>query len=169
MSCLNLRLPKAKKAWKTFTSKLQIKFLHKITKSKAINKHKTRNIPNIKPPAKKQSSFFLRKRLLGRKKRIHISNDRYLKKKCAAPVYVDKLFKGPIGSGEKKCGGVGNFKFVGQEEEAGEGSSHSVADDMWESVGLTSPQMFGIDQRAENFIVRFRAEMEVQENRARRL
>lgn len=42
-------------------------------------------------------------------------------------------------------------------------------DDMWESLGLASPQMHGIDERAEEFIVRFRAEMKVQEMLARNL
>lgn len=36
-------------------------------------------------------------------------------------------------------------------------------DDMWESVALGSPQTKGIDERAEEFIARFRAEMEMQE------
>ena len=54
---------------------------------------------------------------------------------------------------------------------AAPGTSEQVAaaDDMWESLGFASPQMDGIDQRAEEFIARFRAEMEVQETMARRL
>lgn len=43
------------------------------------------------------------------------------------------------------------------------------ADDMWESVGLASPLMRGVNERAEEFIARFRAEMEVQEMLARNL
>lgn len=35
----------------------------------------------------------------------------------------------------------------------------STADEMWESVGLASPMMYGIDERAEEFIARFRAEL----------
>jgi hypothetical protein len=34
---------------------------------------------------------------------------------------------------------------------------------MWESLGFASPQMQGIDERAEQFILTFRAEMEIQE------
>lgn len=43
-----------------------------------------------------------------------------------------------------------------------------TADEMWESLGFASPQMHGIDKRAEEFIARFRAEMKDQEKLARR-
>jgi len=43
------------------------------------------------------------------------------------------------------------------------------ADDMWESLGLASPLMQGIDERAEEFITRIRAEMQLQEMIAHRL
>lgn len=43
------------------------------------------------------------------------------------------------------------------------------ADDMWESLVLASPQMYGINERAEEFINKFRAEMMLQERLARRL
>lgn len=43
----------------------------------------------------------------------------------------------------------------------------ATADDMWESLGFASPLMHGIDERAEEFIARFRKEMEVQEKLAR--
>ncbi|KAL1550137.1 hypothetical protein AAHA92_18139 [Salvia divinorum] len=42
-------------------------------------------------------------------------------------------------------------------------------DDVWESMVLNSPQMDGIDARADEFIARFRAEMRQQEILARRL
>ncbi|KAG6426935.1 hypothetical protein SASPL_111174 [Salvia splendens] len=42
-------------------------------------------------------------------------------------------------------------------------------DDVWESMVLNSPQMDGIDARADEFIARFRAEMRQQEIQARRL
>lgn len=44
-----------------------------------------------------------------------------------------------------------------------------TADDMWESLVLASPQMHEINERAEEFITRFRAEMQNQETLARRL
>lgn len=47
---------------------------------------------------------------------------------------------------------------------------HTVVspDDMWETV-MASPQMNGINERAEEFIARFRAEMHRQEIQARHL
>ncbi|KAL3531232.1 hypothetical protein ACH5RR_010554 [Cinchona calisaya] len=47
-------------------------------------------------------------------------------------------------------------------------SMHS-ADEMWESLVLASPQMNGINERAEEFIARFRAEMLLQERLAHHL
>ncbi|XP_071724681.1 uncharacterized protein [Rutidosis leptorrhynchoides] len=172
MSCLNLRLPPARKAWKSFTSKLQIKLLHKLTKSKAIKKHKSQ-VKRVSGKNPRKSSFFLTRRV-GFKKRTITPNNyhhyigRYnLKNKStSSPVYVDKLFKGPVVG----LDAARNIKLLAQEatsEEEVTDHYRSVADDMWESVGLTSPQMLGIDQRAENFIVRFRAEMELQETSTR--
>lgn len=43
------------------------------------------------------------------------------------------------------------------------------ADEIWESLVLASPQMNGINERAEEFITRFRAEMLLQERLARHL
>ncbi|KAH6797910.1 hypothetical protein C2S52_022464 [Perilla frutescens var. hirtella] len=43
------------------------------------------------------------------------------------------------------------------------------ADDAWESMAVASPQMHGINERAEEFIARFRADMRQQEILARRL
>lgn len=56
---------------------------------------------------------------------------------------------------------AGTSKDDGQRNEI----MHS-ADDMWESLVLASPQMNGINERAEEFISRFRAEMLLQERLA---
>ncbi|TXG63819.1 hypothetical protein EZV62_010813 [Acer yangbiense] len=131
MSFLSLRLPPARKAWKSFKSKIQSK-LRKLNKSKAIKKQRNR-------PMKNKSIGFC-------------YNRRYpfKKKAAAAPVYIDRLFKEPM----KEVAGT---------------SSKEVGDDMWEALGLASPQMNGIDQRAEEFIRSFRAELHRQEMIARRL
>ena len=44
-----------------------------------------------------------------------------------------------------------------------------AGDVAWEAMGFASPLMRGIDERAEQFIARFRADMEVQEMLARGL
>ena len=100
--------------------------------------------------------------------------------KRAAPVYVDELFNEAISKELKvrrlhapvMAGGGGSSKRMKVVEQAGvaAGSGReggqcggggdektSGADEMWESVGLASPLMYGIDERAEEFIARFRA------------
>lgn len=48
-------------------------------------------------------------------------------------------------------------------DEEGRGENIHVADDMWESMVMASAQMDGINERAEEFITKFRAEMQQQE------
>lgn len=99
--------------------------------------------------------------------------------KKTAPVYVDKLFKEPVADelveqcmpSAKTMKLLDNHQavIVSTEAEAsredGKGGERAIAaaDDMWESLGFASPQMRGIDERAEQFIASFRSEMEVQE------
>ncbi|KAI3741946.1 hypothetical protein L1987_59625 [Smallanthus sonchifolius] len=51
----------------------------------------------------------------------------------------------------------------------GGGPGGGVTDDMWESLVMGSSQMDGINERAEEFISRFRADLLVQEIMDRRL
>lgn len=54
--------------------------------------------------------------------------------------------------------------------ESGKEEETSVdADDAWEAMVVASPQMHEINERAEEFIARFRAQMRQQEILARRL
>ncbi|KAJ4726881.1 DUF761 domain-containing protein [Melia azedarach] len=209
MSCWRLRLPPAKKAWKSFTSKLQRKLLRNLQyNSKAIKKPKTHRLHTTDIPANSATtgaaisvspSPFLQQRktrLLQPPKPNRAFRLRYrgryyrypFKKKAAlapAPVYIDRLFKEPAAAAEivAKCP-VPIAKNVKQDQDqarapgAGgtsnnnnkeENACSSAADEMWESLALASPQMNGIDQRAEDFIQKFRDEMDRQEMMARRL
>ncbi|KAJ9169613.1 hypothetical protein P3X46_017782 [Hevea brasiliensis] len=184
MSCLNLSLglPPAKKAWQNFTSKL----LHKPHKSMALKKPKYPSKSSNFFEQRDQSSsrrFFFRpsKYALPFKRR----RSRFLSHKKTAPVYIDKLFREPVADElvEQCPPSAKTMKFldnhqaviVSTEAEAsrpedGKGDERAIAaDDMWESLGFASPQMRGIDERAEQFITSFRSEMEVQEMIARRL
>lgn len=67
----------------------------------------------------------------------------------------DDAASGPEGAGTSR----------GVDDGCGRGEDH---DRMWESAGLASPLMQNIDERAEAFISKFRAEMERQEAVARR-
>ncbi|XVE77917.1 hypothetical protein DITRI_Ditri13aG0102600 [Diplodiscus trichospermus] len=194
MSCFNLRLPPAKKAWKSFTSKLQTRLLHKLHKSKAIKKPKNNRLQLQTAAASKTTrpSLLLGQRLQRKSRRrrplpfgyhrYYFSND-----KAAVPIYIDKLFKEAPDVTEVLVGCIHqhpsensdvkrekNAKLInevaaaaeaGTSEEAGE----KQGDDMWESIGLASPILHGIDAKAEEFIASFRAEMERQEIIARNL
>ncbi|CAK7346406.1 unnamed protein product [Dovyalis caffra] len=195
MSCLNLRLPPAKKAWKSFTSKLQSK-LHKLKMSKSIkkSKYRTNNIRNITTSAKavRPHILFDQKRDESRKRLVYQPRALPFKQrkggfgdvhKKSATVYIDKLFREAVNTGGlvakfppttktmKILNHQGATTVVpagtSRETEIKRGERGSTADDMWESLGFASPQMQGIDERAEQFILTFRAEMEIQETIAR--
>ncbi|GAU11654.1 hypothetical protein TSUD_334670 [Trifolium subterraneum] len=186
MSCISLRLPPARKVWKSFTSKLGSK-LHNIRKSKAMKKQRKHLKPSTsittKPPKFHATKRFRRKKFATVRSVFCSFN------KKPAPVYIDKLFKEPA------CDVVGYLKpetinyrpqieiaakiddYQRGKKEVAEGSTSkrscektsSSSDDMWESVALASPQMQGIDERAEEFITRFRRQMAAQERLARNL
>lgn len=103
-------------------------------------------------------------------------------------MFVDRLFKQPLeGIIEHHCLDPLPVKYMpspqsittidrsalvaGKNDEDHDGSDAKMceADDMWESVGLASPLTHRIDERAEEFISKFRAEMERQEMVARSL
>ncbi|EXC31956.1 hypothetical protein L484_009806 [Morus notabilis] len=180
MSCLNLRLPTARKAWwRSLTSKIQSK-LHKLNKPKSIVK--PRNRPKTVPS--RNSYKFLGARFKRKRSRLvqprspkrHLvligsSRQCHALEKSIAPVYVDKLFKESVSGRVDKLLQTLPPKSPGTSKEAtGNGAERAcAADDMWEAMGFASPQMHGIDERAEQFIAKFRAEMEVQEMLARDL
>ncbi|KAJ7977243.1 DUF761 domain protein [Quillaja saponaria] len=171
MSCLRLKLPPARKVWKSFTSKLCK--LHKLHSSKAIKKPRNR-LHTTTAPIARPSKFLQHKRkftcraYLGPIYKVH---------KKQAPVYIDKLFKEPVleladnlrAPVIKNRSTAKNVKLfyqpadVPETSKEGEADIPSSSDDMWESLPLASPLTRGIDERAEQFITRFRAEMEVQE------
>ncbi|XP_039048149.1 uncharacterized protein LOC120188827 [Hibiscus syriacus] len=177
MSCLRIRLPPAKKAWKCFTSILQTR-LHKLHKSKAIKKPNNNTRLQIPASNSTRPSLFLRPQRLQfkskkRRSALPFGYRRYYLSgnKAAAPVYIDKLFKDAAVSEvvgyiqqqplEEKNG----KKLIDETGTSNEGEKHGAE----KSVGLSSPMLYGIDAKAEEFIASFRAEMERQEIIARNL
>lgn len=134
-----LRLKVASEAWKNFTSTLQRK-LRKLNKSKAAKKRK-----NQQSASEKEHRRVKKKAVRGR--RYH---RRYLFKKKAEPVYVDRLFKEPTAEVVTKFGIEG----------AAAGTSNGGRG--WE-------EGYEIDKRADAFIRKFRADLRRQEMLARRL
>lgn len=194
MSCLSLSFPPPKKAWKIVTSKLQRKLpklhtprpVYKLPKAEVLTAASSgANEPVI---VVKQT----RRRHRQRPRRVHapgIFNVRHqVFKKQQAHMFVDKLFKEPLeGILEHRCLDTLPVRYMPSpnsiatidcsapeagknDEDRGEsGAKTCEADDMWESVGLASPLTHRIDERAEEFISSFRAEMERQERVARSL
>ncbi|KAK8573375.1 hypothetical protein V6N13_100176 [Hibiscus sabdariffa] len=174
MSCLRIRLPPAKKAWKSFTSILQTR-LHKLHKSKTIKKPRNNNRLQTAASKTTRPSLFSGQRLQFKSKKrrraLPFGYQRYYvsRNKAAAPVYVDKLFKDApvsevVGYIQKQPLEKNNGKKLIDEgaAEAGtsnEGEKHGAE----KSVGLALPMLYGIDAKAEEFIASFRAEMERQE------
>lgn len=187
MSCLNLRrLLPPRKVWKVITSKFQLTQ----QKSKAIKKKKTRSqnaskkLSWLKPNLSIQPKKFKHKKppTLG----FQCHSLCHLQQRTS-PAYVHKLFIQPISivkeqevehlsENMEKCSSSSlnesGFSDYNQQnnylQESCKDESMHEADDMWESLVLASPQMNGINERAEEFIARFRAEMEEQEILARR-
>ncbi|XP_004493323.1 uncharacterized protein [Cicer arietinum] len=180
-SCISLRLPPASKVWKSITSKLGK--LHNIGRSKPMKKHRkklntytTTITPSTTSITTKARKFIATKRF--RCKRLATVRSVFNSfHKKPAPVYIDKLFKDP------PCDLVGYLKPQTEfcqpriqkvAKKVTEGTSKGcdkacTSDDMCESVALASPQMQGIDERAEEFIIRFRQQMAAQEMLARNL
>ena len=183
MSCISLRLPPARKAWKSLTSTLGK--LHKIRRSKAMKKprkhlNKATTTPSTRTPK------FLATRRFHHKKKPTVRSVIFGFHKKPAPVYIDKLFKEPSsGFVEHSKPQIAQNRGVektrkprceaARKEEEVAGTSKGggccdrpcSSDDMWESLALASPLMEGIDERAEEFIARFRGEMAAQEMLAR--
>ncbi|KAL6516171.1 hypothetical protein OROGR_019476 [Orobanche gracilis] len=157
MSFLNLkRLLLPRKMWKIFINKMQIK-LNKLNRSKAIKKSKLQSHTASKRLGWPSLSIRPKKFKPKHKKTrtsIHV-------RKRTPPVYVDRLFIEPVSvSGTKEAQKAENEIVMTSEEKP---NNAAGADEMWESMVLTSPQTRGINERAEEFIARFRTQMRHQE------
>ncbi|XP_030456542.1 uncharacterized protein LOC115677510 [Syzygium oleosum] len=195
MSCLSLGLPPPKKAWKILTSKLQRK-LPKLHRPRPVYKLPKAELLAAASSGADEPVFVVkqpRRQNRQRPQRVQASSifnvRRRVFKRQQAHVFVDKLFKEPLeGILEHHCLDTLSVKYMpspksniatidrsapeaGKNDEDHDGSDAKTceADDMWESVGLASPLTHRIDERAEEFISKFRAEMERQEMVARSL
>ncbi|ESW34539.1 hypothetical protein PHAVU_001G161100 [Phaseolus vulgaris] len=168
---LRLRLRPARKAWKSFTS--TIGKLSK-SKSKAMKKPRKHSKPTTKlATSKAPPKFIVTKRFLRHKRLASVRSLILGFHKKPAPVYIDKLFREPscdsVGQLKPQTAHKPRTKRLSEQEGTTKGGRSCASDDMWESLALASPQMQGIDERAEEFITRFRQEMAAQEMMARNL
>ncbi|RAL43463.1 hypothetical protein DM860_012604 [Cuscuta australis] len=99
------------------------------------------------------------------------------KKRAAGPVYVDQLFVVPPPENSRHHHQLlGTNKFAKADDDQSVGPGHVLirscdeneggvgaeVDAIWEAMVVSSPEMEGIDERAEAFISRFRAQMKRQ-------
>ncbi|KAK6780658.1 hypothetical protein RDI58_022842 [Solanum bulbocastanum] len=187
MYCLNLRrvLLPTRKMWRFFSTKLQINFHKVLNRSKAIKKSKNPNPLCIKKLAPSPVFRVQFKTKRSNNKFKHKSKFRPTLKfhKKSAPVYIDQLFIENMSDSVVKnnftqtsvittkkehkqvCITETEQDEIIHEGESSSSSSSSVTnDEMWESLALASPQLHCINERAEEFIAKFRADMLRQEN-----
>ncbi|MBA0769693.1 hypothetical protein Gotri_018397 [Gossypium trilobum] len=180
MSCLKIRLPLAKKVWKSFTSKLQTR-LHKLHKSKTIKKpdntHLQTTILKTTRP-----SLFLGQHLRNKRRCVLLFGFQHYyvsknKVATAMPIYIDKLFKEapliilvgyiPQQPLEKKKKLVNEAVAEARTSKELEKQRDDLCDSR--SLVLASLMINEIDARDEQFIASFQAEIERQEIIARHL
>ncbi|PPD99833.1 hypothetical protein ES288_D11G150700v1 [Gossypium darwinii] len=180
MSCLKIRLPLAKKVWKSFTSKLQTR-LHKLHKSKTIKKldntHLQTTILKTTRP-----SLFLGQHLRNKRRCVLLFGFQHYyvsknKATAAMPIYIDKLSKEapliilveyiPQQPPEKKKKLVDEVVAEVRTSKELEKQRDDLCDSR--SLVLASLMINEIDAKDEQFIASFQAEIERQEIIARHL
>ncbi|KAL8191931.1 hypothetical protein R6Q57_028662 [Mikania cordata] len=168
------KLLAAKKVLRLFTTKLRLHKLQRSSKTKTKTSRKIKKHPTTTTTAAaKGGNSWLSLSFQSRFKRKRKGDVHRYPRKKTKPVYVDQLFLNNNNNNNKR---QAEFPVVVVEritENTAEGSSGKgggvMADDMWESLVMGSSQMDGINERAEEFISRFRADLLVQEIMARRL
>lgn len=175
------KLGRAKKAWKNFTNKVQSK-LDKLNIPKTINTTTKRLLDS------RCFRFFLPSKLraLTKTSSTYPRNDQYYYNhhyqhhskflhKNAATIHIDELFAESAGHVHTK-----NNQHLGTQAETSRGkqgldeekiatsNSKSVysVEDAWQAVVASSPQLRVVDERAEEFIYKFRQDMKLQKERS---
>ncbi|KAK2643650.1 hypothetical protein Ddye_018845 [Dipteronia dyeriana] len=174
-SSLAKKLKPAKRAWKGFTKKLQSK-LHSL------------NIPKtIKTTTHCLLTFCSRHLFMPLKKRfltkpasrhqypyIYQYQNQLLQKNFAA-IYIDNLYQDghPLSSVHVKQYSHAETSRSTKDSVEEKSSSSSVPkksvysiEDAWEAVVARSPQLRGVDERADEFIYKFREDMKIQRERS---
>ncbi|WOH12713.1 hypothetical protein DCAR_0832221 [Daucus carota subsp. sativus] len=162
---LNKKLLSATKAWNKFTNKIRAK---------------TTNL-NISKSIRLATSHLLSLyhkttlRFLNRQRRRNLTN-LYVRNSPSAAIYVDKLFsestskslhkeKEKAGSSRSRNSGAAKFENTNMKINKFEKQSvcnEFDVDEAWKKVVSSSASPLRVDERAEEFISKFRQEMEIQ-------
>lgn len=168
-SRLARKLKPAKRAWRSFTSKLKSKL-------------ESLNIPNaIKTTTHGLIRFCSHHLLMPLKNRFvtksasrrHFSylyhNDHLLHKNFAA-IYIDHLYQEPppppLVSKTEHVKGSNAAETQTGSSSSTSGEVLNSIEDAWQAIVAKSPQLRGVDERAEEFIYKFREDMKIQRERS---
>ncbi|XP_043691170.1 uncharacterized protein LOC122641908 isoform X2 [Telopea speciosissima] len=182
MSCLSLgnKLPPPKRAWESFTSKLQRK-LHKLKQSKAIIKKTTSRLNTTLAAVLNRSPSFPSRLLQRETKRRVIARSsastlrrphkqyhkHHSRKQKFAPVYVDDLFTTEPISVQASTTVTTTGKVIEKSPvESSSDITYVPPKDCSGQAVMEVPQLQGVDKRAEEFIAKFKEEMRLQRQRS---
>ncbi|XP_021899576.1 uncharacterized protein LOC110815909 [Carica papaya] len=156
---LKKKLKPAQIAWRSFTTKLQ-STLHVPTTIKS----KTHRLlkffsHHLFIPFKKR--FLIAKASIhGRRHRGYPNQHRYYKhtdQNKLAAIYIDQLYA------ETETSRSGKAEVDDGDENK---SVHNSIEDAWNAIVASSPHLRGVDERAEEFIFKFREDMRLQKERS---
>ncbi|KAL6189459.1 hypothetical protein ACLB2K_040848 [Fragaria x ananassa] len=172
------KLGRVKRAWKRFTGKVQSK-LHHLNISNTIETTTKRLldmrclrffIPSKLRALTKDSSTFSRNQYNSH----HYQHHSKFLHKNAATIHIDEVFAQSAGNAHTKNKHLDAQAETSRgKEELDEGNiamrnSKSVysVEDAWQAVVARSPQLRVVDERAEEFICKFRQDMKLQKERS---
>ncbi|KAL2325163.1 hypothetical protein Fmac_024221 [Flemingia macrophylla] len=167
---LGKKLQPAKKAWKSFSNKMQSR-LHKLNIPKAIKATfesllATLNSLHHLIPSKGHRSLTSRRPYAASNYHVHSKN--------ISSIRIDDLFTKPasamhvhaIANKTHPQGETSKGKEVIGKKDLGGGSSDIITiEDAWKAVVAKSPQL-QVDQKAEEFISKFREDIRLQKERS---
>lgn len=175
-SSLSKKLKPAKRAWKSFTSNLQSKLRSlNMPKTLKTTTHRFINFCSLHLfiPFKKR---FLTRTPRRRHRYNHLYHQYYHQhQRNFAAIFIDNLYSEPISSSAAHAKTTNHAhhaaetssrgKEVAANEKGNKQSVYSV-EDAWNAIVASSPQLRCVNERADEFIYKFREDMKIQRERS---
>ncbi|KAH9764396.1 cotton fiber protein [Citrus sinensis] len=176
-SSLSKKLKPAKRAWKSFTSNLQSKLQSlNVPKTLKTTTHRFINFCSLHLfiPFKKR---FLTRTTHRRSRYNHLYRQYYQQyRRDFEAIFIDNLYSEPISSSSAHAKttdhahNAAETSSRGKEAAAHEKSNNKQSvysvEDAWNAVVASSPQLRCVDERADEFIYKFREDMKIQRERS---
>ncbi|KAG4908374.1 hypothetical protein AAZX31_20G195800 [Glycine max] len=160
---LGKKLQPAKKAWKSFSNKVQSK-VQKLNIPKAIKTTFKRLLASLHSLHYLIRSRGRRRSLASNNYHVHVHVH---SKKNISAISIDDLFTEPASSSvhAHDQGETSRGKEVIKKDLAEGSSDMNTIEDAWKALVAKSPQLH-VDQKAEEFISKFREDMRLQKERS---